>query len=109
MLTRELAQALGRLRLEGQTLLVAVSGGIDSVALLHALQELAERYGLKLSIGHVNHGLRGAEADADQRAVEARAAALGLPVRVARVDPLTRRARGPSRDRPSPEEAAREL
>jgi len=109
MLTREVARALRRHRLEGRTLLVAVSGGIDSVALLHALQEIAEGHALKLWIGHVNHGLRGAEADADQRAVEALAAGLGLPARVARVDPAARRAPGPSRDRPSPEEAAREL
>jgi tRNA(Ile)-lysidine synthase len=109
MLTRELARALRRLRLEGRTLLVAVSGGIDSVALLHALQEIAERRELKLLIGHVNHGLRGDDAEADQRAVEALAADLGLLVRVARVDPAARRAPGPSRDRPSPEEAAREL
>ncbi len=104
-----MARALRRLRLERRTLLVAVSGGIDSVALLHALQEIAERYALKLRIGHVNHGLRGAEADADQGAVEALAAALGLPAQVARVDPIARRSPGPSRDRPSPEEAAREL
>jgi tRNA(Ile)-lysidine synthase len=109
MLTREVALALRRLRLEGRAVLVAVSGGIDSVALLHALQGTAERYGIKLSIGHVNHGLRGPEAEADQRAVEALADALGLPARVARVDPLARRGPGPSRDRPSPEEAAREL
>jgi tRNA(Ile)-lysidine synthase len=109
MLTRELARALTRLRLEGRCLLVAVSGGVDSVALLHALQELGERRSLRLRVGHVNHGLRGAEADADQRAVEALGARLGLPVEVARVDPAARRAAGPSRDRPSPEEAAREL
>ncbi len=57
----------------------------------------------------MNHGLRGAEADADQRAVEELAGRLGIPARVARVDPRGRRAPGPSRDRPSPEEAAREL
>jgi len=109
MLTREVARALRRLCLDGRTLLVAVSGGIDSVALLRVLQDLAFRHSLKLRVGHVNHGLRGAESEADQRAVEALAAELGLPVCAARVDPAARRARGASRDRPSPEEAAREL
>src|SRR5262245_58822974 len=110
MLTRELARAVGRLGLEGRALLVAVSGGVDSVALLHGLQEISEGHGLKLRVGHVNHGLRGEESEADQRAVEELAARLGLQVRCARVDPGARRAAGgPSRDRPSPEEAARDL
>src|SRR5262245_12436601 len=108
-LMRELAQALPRLGLEGRALLVAVSGGVDSVALLHGLQEIGEGQGLKLQVAHVNHGLRGEESEADQLAVEELAARLGLPVRSARVDPGARRAEGPSRDRPSPEEAAREL
>jgi tRNA(Ile)-lysidine synthase len=109
MLTRELGQALGRLRLEGRALLVAVSGGVDSIALLHGLLAIGDRYRLKLQVGHVNHALRGAESEADQRAVEELGAELGLPVFAAQVDPRARRARGPSRDRPSPEEAAREL
>ena len=67
---RAIAQAVERLDLRGRRVLVAVSGGIDSVALLHALHELAHEYALKLLIGHVNHGLRGAESEADQAAVE---------------------------------------
>ena len=109
MLTRAVAAAVRRLGLEGRALLVAVSGGIDSVALAHALHSISQRTGLKLSIGHVNHGLRGAESDADQAAVEALAARLGLPVRSARVDPAAARRGGPSRDRPTLQEAAREL
>jgi tRNA(Ile)-lysidine synthase len=46
-------------------LLVALSGGADSVALLAAMAEIAPRYNLKLSAAHVHHGLRGAEADRD--------------------------------------------
>ena len=45
---------------------VAVSGGSDSVALFFILSELRERLGIfRLGIAHVNHGLRGAESDAD--------------------------------------------
>jgi tRNA(Ile)-lysidine synthase len=45
--------------------LVALSGGADSVALLVALAEIAPAYDLRLSAAHVHHGLRGAEADRD--------------------------------------------
>jgi tRNA(Ile)-lysidine synthase len=88
---------------------VAVSGGLDSVALLHALHELAEEASLKLLVGHVNHGLRGEESEADQAFVEALGAALGVPCETRRVDPGALRAGGPSRDRPTLQEAARRL
>jgi len=52
---------------------VAVSGGADSVALLHLL---AER-GFAAAVLHVNHGLRGAESDADQEFVSQTATKLG--------------------------------
>jgi tRNA(Ile)-lysidine synthase len=109
MLTRAVASAVRRLELQGRTVLVAVSGGIDSVALAHALHEVSHATGLKLSIGHVNHGLRGAESDADEAAVAALAAGLGVPARFARVDPVAARSPGPSRDRPTLQEAARTL
>jgi tRNA(Ile)-lysidine synthase len=109
MLIRAVASAVRRLELEGRTLLVAVSGGIDSVALLHALHEISQGADLKLLIGHVNHGLRGAESDADEASVAALAATLGVPARAARVDPVSARAAGPSRDRPTLQEAARAL
>jgi tRNA(Ile)-lysidine synthase len=48
---------------------VAVSGGIDSVALLHLLLELRRELGLVLSVVHFNHKLRGADSDADQEFV----------------------------------------
>jgi tRNA(Ile)-lysidine synthase len=108
-LLRAVSLAARRLGLGGRSVLVAVSGGVDSVSLACALREIAEREGLRLAIGHVNHGLRGAESDADQAAVEELAARLALPVRTARVDPGALRAGRPSRDRPSPAEAAREL
>jgi tRNA(Ile)-lysidine synthase len=63
----------------GARVAVAVSGGPDSVALLHALRELAPRLGFVLTaVAHVNHQLRGAESEQDQRFVGALAAGLGL-------------------------------
>ncbi|HVJ08205.1 MAG TPA: tRNA lysidine(34) synthetase TilS [Acidisarcina sp.] len=50
----------------GMRVAVAVSGGADSVALLRALLERARELGLVLSVAHVHHGLRGADADADE-------------------------------------------
>lgn len=50
----------------GMRMAVAVSGGADSVALLRALLERASDLGLVLSVAHVHHGLRGADADADE-------------------------------------------
>ena len=48
------------------SLLVALSGGPDSVALLHALVELRGEFSLLLAAGHLNHGLRGEESDRDE-------------------------------------------
>ncbi len=51
------------------TLVVAVSGGADSVCLLHVLHDLAPEFGLTLHIAHFNHELRGKESDVDARLV----------------------------------------
>ncbi len=109
MLLREVGRALRRLGLREQALLVAVSGGVDSTALAHALAALAPEFGLALSIGHVNHGLRGAESEADEAAVRLLGEALRLPVAAARVDPAALRRGRSSRERPTLQEAAREL
>lgn len=63
----------------GQTVGVAVSGGADSVCLLHVLRELAPHWDLHLSVLHVNHRLRGAESEADAQFVRSLAAEFGLP------------------------------
>jgi tRNA(Ile)-lysidine synthase len=63
----------------GDRVAVAVSGGADSVCLLYVLREVAARWGLGLSVVHVNHNLRGAESEGDARFVRALAAELGLP------------------------------
>jgi tRNA(Ile)-lysidine synthase len=72
-------------------LLAAVSGGPDSVALLHALLALGQRVG----VAHVHHGLRGAEADRELEFVVSLAARLGVACRVERVDARARDGRSP--------------
>jgi tRNA(Ile)-lysidine synthase len=109
VLLRTLDEALRRLDCRGRGLLVAVSGGLDSVALCHALHELAREHGLNLSIGHVNHGLRGEQSEGDQAFVEELGARLGVPVDSLRLEPGGLRRAGPSRDRPTLQEAARQL
>jgi tRNA(Ile)-lysidine synthase len=64
-------------------LLVGVSGGIDSTALLHALVQQGFR---KITILHLNHGLRGAAATADAAFVKRLARRLALPILTARTD-----------------------
>jgi tRNA(Ile)-lysidine synthase len=70
----------------GQKVGIAVSGGADSVCLLHVLRELAPRWDLRLSVLHLNHQLRGAESDADAEFVRSLAAAFGLPFLLREVD-----------------------
>ncbi|MBX6350299.1 MAG: tRNA lysidine(34) synthetase TilS [Clostridia bacterium] len=62
----------------GARLVVAVSGGRDSVALLHALRSLAPEYGWSLAVAHFDHGFRPESGD-DARWVRDLAGALGLP------------------------------
>jgi tRNA(Ile)-lysidine synthase len=70
---------------EGDSVLVAVSGGADSVALLHLLAEMKE-LNLELRVAHLNHRLRGAESDDDETFVRVLAGELGLPCVVEAVD-----------------------
>ena len=86
MLSR-IAETIRRHRMfePGQHVGVAVSGGADSVCLLHVLLELA-RWDLRVSVLHLNHGLRGEESLADEQFVRELAARLGLPASVRAVD-----------------------
>ena len=70
----------------GQRVGVAVSGGADSVCLLHCLLLLAPRWDLRLHVLHLDHNLRGEESREDAEFVQRLAAELGLPVTVARAD-----------------------
>ncbi len=70
----------------GQTVVVGVSGGPDSVALLHVLAHLRDEWRLSLVACHVNHGFRGAEADEDAEYVRALCGGLNVPCRTESVD-----------------------
>jgi tRNA(Ile)-lysidine synthase len=68
----------------GDRMGVAVSGGADSVALLHALRLLRDELGVDLEVLHLDHGLRGEESAGDARFVEQLASRLGLPFHLRR-------------------------
>ncbi len=70
----------------GTKLLVAVSGGLDSMALLHALQKLSAQHQWQLAVAHFNHQLRGRSSDADERLVRKTATTLKLPLAVGSTD-----------------------
>lgn len=95
--------AAGRLIPDGSTVLIAVSGGGDSVALLHLLVRYARGRNLSLAVGHLDHGLRRGSRT-DRKFVEKLARQLALPCLSDRreVDALRRRGE-------SPEEASRRI
>ena len=68
--------------------LVAVSGGPDSVALVHVMLTLAAEYSLHLAIAHLNHGLRGADSERDAEFVIALARQLEMPIYTEKKDVL---------------------
>ena len=89
----------------GESVVVAVSGGADSLCLLQVLFGLRERLGIVLHVAHLDHMLRGSESNLDARFVSSHAGSLGLDCTVeARDVQAYRRSR-----RCSLEEAAREL
>lgn len=87
-LPKRLEQALVRdgLLAPGDAVLVGVSGGPDSVALLHVLREVGASLGLSLEVAHVDHGIRGPESRDDCEFVRGMAARLSLPFHLARLD-----------------------
>ncbi|MBI4198967.1 MAG: tRNA lysidine(34) synthetase TilS [Chloroflexi bacterium] len=89
---RALEQA-GLLSPPGQTLLVAVSGGPDSLALLLLLHELARARPFRLHVAHLDHGLRGKESEEDARFVQATCQRLQVPATIQRTDVAALRAR----------------
>lgn len=66
----------------GDTVLAGVSGGGDSMAMLHLLNRLTETLDFRLIVVHVHHGIRGAEADRDQALVVEACKKARLPCRV---------------------------
>jgi tRNA(Ile)-lysidine synthase len=103
-LVRKVAQALRGACMEGKHLLIGVSGGPDSLALLYALYALQEPFALRLGVGTVDHGLRRASAR-EVEVVARQAQALGLPCRVLTADVQGYR----RRHRLTLEQAAREV
>lgn len=70
----------------GETVIVGVSGGPDSLCLLDVLRDLAPEFGITLHVAHLHHGLRGPEADADAAFVAGIAQQWGLPCTIERED-----------------------
>ncbi|MBI3014854.1 MAG: tRNA lysidine(34) synthetase TilS [Candidatus Tectomicrobia bacterium] len=89
----------------GDRVLVAVSGGPDSMALLESLYLLRERLSISLSVAHLDHALRGSESARDARFVQSEAEKRGLPFVGGKEDVIAFR----KTRRCSLEEAAREV
>ena len=80
-----LRQGLSRCRVHETSIVIGVSGGADSVALLRGLVELRNEFALSLHVAHLNHKLRGATSDADAAWVERLATSLNLPAEIGSV------------------------
>jgi tRNA(Ile)-lysidine synthase len=88
-ITVALAEGAARLGIaDGSTIVLAVSGGPDSMALLHGAAALAPVRGWRLTVAHLDHGLRPTSA-VEGAAVASAAARLELPAEVRRVDVAT--------------------
>jgi len=90
---------------QGDIVAAGVSGGADSVALLDLLVRLAGEVPFRVTVCHLNHGLRGEEADRDEAFTRALAERYGLPFACRRADA----AAFAKENRCSVEEAGREL
>ncbi|HDN80776.1 MAG TPA: tRNA lysidine(34) synthetase TilS, partial [Chloroflexi bacterium] len=69
-----------RLFSSGEKVIVGVSGGPDSLCLLHVLNRLKDEWGISLHVAHLHHQIRGADADEDASFVERIAKEWGLPI-----------------------------
>ncbi|MDK1031379.1 MAG: tRNA lysidine(34) synthetase TilS [Planctomycetia bacterium] len=94
-----------RLMKRRECVLVGVSGGADSIALLLALLEVSGSLRLDVHVGHLHHGIRGRTADRDEKFVREISGSLGLPFHRGRAD-VPRAAR---RRKIGIEEAGRDL
>jgi tRNA(Ile)-lysidine synthase len=88
-----------------ELVVVGVSGGADSVCLLHVLARWRKRLGIRLRAAHLNHQIRGIESEADAEFVSNLADSLGVPITIDRQDVAAYR----TERKCSLEEAAREL
>lgn len=92
-------------KLSGKRICVAISGGADSVALLHYLKTQSEAFGYSVCAAHCEHGIRGAESLADMAFVQEFCGKLGVPLYVFREDCVARA----KREKKSLETAARDF
>ena len=84
-----------RLLLPGDIVVLGISGGPDSLCMLHVLRQLAGDYRVALHAAHLHHGIRGREADEDARYVAEICASWDIPCTVEQVDvPALARERG---------------
>jgi len=70
----------------GELLILGVSGGPDSLCMLHVFRRLAPDYDLRLHVGHLDHGIRGQEAEEDAAFVQRLCQEWGVPCTVQRED-----------------------
>lgn len=88
MLLERVKETLDRYTIlkEGDRVLVAVSGGVDSVVLLDILHRLSGERGIELIVAHLDHGMRGEDSREDARFVAESAERKGLHVICERID-----------------------
>ncbi len=75
---RSLSGLFGKEELKGKGILTGLSGGADSVSLLYALCSLSEKFGFSVSACHINHMIRGEEADRDENFAKTLCEKLGV-------------------------------
>ena len=82
MITRVRKYIKDNRMLKAEDMVVAgVSGGADSIAMLHILKSLQKEIGFSMEVVHVHHGIRGQEADRDEQFVEKICRDWGIPFR----------------------------
>jgi len=81
---------------KGDRVLIGVSGGPDSMALLHILNKLQKEYNLELFVAHLNHGLRGSESDRDEKFVKEACKKMGINFFSKKISPRDLHASGVS-------------
>jgi tRNA(Ile)-lysidine synthase len=86
VLVKKFKTGLLQLVQSGDSILLAVSGGPDSVAMLHLFLKVQSDLNLQLGVVHVHHGIRGEEADRDLEFVRSLAAQFNLPFYFQKLD-----------------------
>ncbi len=85
-----------RLLRKGDRVLLSLSAGKDSMAMLHLMDNLREEYALNLGIFHLNHNIRGADSDADEDFLRKMAEVSGIPLYCRQYEFLSQQSSGMS-------------